>query len=341
MKALVKKEKGIGHLSLEEVDMPSYRDTEVLIKVKAVGICGSDLHILHDAVPYTPPVIIGHEFSGEIVAVGKKVQNFHVGERVVAENIKGGCGTCELCRTGHECICPNRDAKGINSDGGMADYVVCDESRLYHLPDNISFEEGAMMEPVTVCCHGVLEQCHISAGDTVLISGPGTIGLIAAMVAQANGATVILVGTGSDAERLELAKQLGINHTIQLDKEDLNAVIQEITKGNGVDAVIECSGSPQALSSALWHVKFRGTVTLLGLFGKNAEINPNVIVAKELQIKGSLSHTDHAWKHAIRLVKDGLVQLKPLITHTFTLDEWEEAFNVCGSQKGIKVLFKL
>lgn len=340
MKALVKTAKGAGNLALKEVEIPEYHKTEVLIQVKAVGLCGSDIHLKHDLIPYNAPIIIGHEFCGEIVAVGADVQSFQVGDRVVAENIKGGCGKCELCRSGHQCICQHRDAKGINSDGGMAEYVVCDEKQLYHLPDSISYEEGALMEPVTVCCHAVLEQNHVSAGDKVLVMGPGAIGLIAAMLAKANGAEVILCGTEKDKERLQVARQLEIPHVVQLGQDDLQAVVAQVTRGQGVDAVIECSGSVKALESALWLVKFRGCVTQVGLFGREASINMNLVVSKEIQIRGSLSHSNYAWNHAIQIVEKGLIDLKPLITHQFKLEDWEAAFQTFEAMQGIKILLR-
>lgn len=340
MKAILKTQKGVGNVILYEVPVPEFSEDEVLIKVHAVGLCGSDVHILHDLIPYNTPVIIGHEFCGEIVAIGDKVKNFAVGDKVIAENIVEGCGTCELCRSGHQCICPQRNAKGINSDGGMAEYVVCRENRLYHLPDHMSYEEGALMEPLTVCCHAVLEQNHISAGDVVLVTGPGSIGLIVATLVKASGAHVILVGIDADEERLKKAEELGISSSLQLGKDNVKEIVAKLTDGQGVDIAFECSGSGQALEMALYLLKFRGKLTQIGLYSKATTVNMNLIVSKEIQIIGALSHTNYAWKHAIRVMQEGLIDLKAMITHQYSLTEWEKAFKIFEEKKGIKIILK-
>lgn len=340
MKAVVKTQKGPGHVELKDVPIPEYGETEVLIKVKAVGICGSDVHILHDESPYNDPLILGHEFSGEIVEVGSQVKSFKIGDRVVAENIKHGCGVCELCHTGHQCICSGRDAKGTTSDGVMTEYVVIDEKNLFHLPEHISFEEAALLEPVTVCCHALFEQNDIKPGDVALVMGPGTIGIISALLAKISGAEVILAGTSQDKERLELAKKMGIPHTVQVDKENLKDVVDRLTDGQGVDVAIECSGAAKAIDDVLWRVKYRGKVTLIGVPAKEALIHFGIFVLKEIELKGTLSHTHYAWKHAIKVLSDGLLDVKPLITHEYPLDEWEKGFEAMDNKEGIKVLLK-
>lgn len=340
MKALVKTKRDVGCMELLDVPIPHCGADEVLIRIHAIGICGSDLHIVYNAVPYNPPVIIGHEFSGEIIEAGSQVTRFKAGDRVVAENVESGCGECEACRTGHHCVCSTRNAKGINSDGAMAEYIVCKERNVFHLPDSITYDQAALMEPLTVCCHGVFEQSTLSAGDIVLVSGPGTIGLLAALLAKIAGATVILTGLKADESRLSLAKELGVDHVILLEEEDLDARVADLTQGKGVDIVLECSGSAPALQSAVRLVKTRGTVTLFGLFGKEAAINWNYIVSKEIEVKGTLSHTYLAWNRAIRLLEKQFIPVEKLITHEFSLDKWEEAFKAVEAKDGIKVIFR-
>lgn len=339
MKALVKTKRDVGCMELLDVPIPHCGADEVLIRIHAIGICGSDLHIVYNAVPYNPPVIMGHEFSGEIIEAGSQVTRFKAGDRVVAENVESGCGECEACRTGHHCICSTRNAKGINSDGAMAEYIVCKERNVFHLPDSITYDQAALMEPLTVCCHGVFEQSKISAGDIVLVSGPGTIGLLAALLAKIAGATVILTGLKADESRLKLAEDLGIDYVVILENDDVDSLVSELTRDKGVDVVLECSGAAPALQNAVRLVKMRGTITLFGLFGKEAAINWNYVVTKELEVRGTLSHTYTAWQRAIQLLEKHMIPIEKLIMHEFSLANWEQAFKVVESKEGIKVIF--
>ena len=338
MKALVKLEKGFGKIEVCEVPEPLCGDGKVKIEVKAVGLCGSDIHIMHDALPYTPPVILGHEFCGMVAEVGTKVTNFKVGDRVVAENVSLSCGKCSMCQTGYYSICANRSAQGINRDGGFAKYVVCNENFVFKIPDNMSYEEGALAEPLTCCVHAVVEQSHVRAGDVVLVSGPGSIGILAAMVAKAEGGFVIVTGTEADGDRLKLCAELGIDRVVNIHKEDLNQIVGEITRGRGVDVVLECSGAEPAVNSGINVLRQRGRYTQLGLFAKNINVNFNLLTMKEIHLEGCLSHTRDAWLRGLELVRLGKINLKPLITHKYSISEWEKAFETFQSQKCTKIL---
>lgn len=338
MKAVVKFSKGYGNIEVREVADPVCGDDEVKIEVKATGVCGTDLHVMHDTFATTPPVIMGHEFCGSVVEVGSKVKRFRSGDRVVAENVIIGCGECEMCLTGHYAICPSRGAQGLNVDGGFAKYVVCKEKFVYKIPDNISYEEGAMAEPLTCCAHAVLDETKVGAGDIVLVTGPGAIGILCAQLAKSEGGFVIITGTNADEERLKIAKELGVDVTVNIQKEDIKKVVNELTGGRGVDVVIECSGVEAAVDQGLELVKKRGKYTQVGLFGKKINFDIEKVVWKELKFTGAISHTRDAWIRGLRLVEQGKVNLKPLVTNVYSILEWEKAFDDFEKKKGIKLV---
>lgn len=341
MKALMKTAHGPGNIELRDIPRPQCKDDEVLIQIKAVGLCGSDVHIEQDDIPYEAPVVLGHEFCGIIAEKGKNITVLEVGDRVVAENVDSGCGKCEMCLTGHHQICVMRKSQGIHMNGGFTEYVASKASNVYKIPDNISFEEAALMEPVTVCTHAVLEQTPVKPGDVVLITGPGCIGIIAAIIAKASGAKVILAGTRKDTKRLQVAASLGIDQVVDVETEDLFGIVFGATDGAGADVILECSGAASAVFPNLCMLKPRGLYNQIGVLGSDVNFNFNIILIKEATVKGSLSHSDFAWKRAIKMAASGQIDLKPLITHKFKLDDWKKAFQTFKDQEGIKVIFTM
>ncbi|NCB02638.1 MAG: sorbitol dehydrogenase, partial [Spirochaetia bacterium] len=295
MKALRKYEKGVKKFRLENVEIPEPKDHEVQVKIVWAGICGTDLHIYHDTYADAPPMTIGHEFSGIITKVGKDVKNFSVGDKVLAETNAEYCGECVLCKKGRFCLCDDRKATGQKIDGVFAEYANLRESNLYLLPENVPMFNAAMAEPLSCVVHAVMERSTILAGDTVLVSGPGPIGLMAVMVAKLYGAHVILSGTTMDASRLELGKELGADLTVDVMKEDLQKIVNEYTSKRGVDVVVECSGAAPAVNAGLKVLRKLGTFTQIGLFGGPASINLNDICYKEINYQGCLSKTDWSW----------------------------------------------
>ncbi|GAB4365658.1 MAG: zinc-binding dehydrogenase [Spirochaetales bacterium] len=340
MKALVKTARGLGNLEILDVPEPVCREDELKIEVAYCGVCGTDIHILKDEFPTHPPVIIGHEFSGTVVETGSRVRNFKVGDRVVAENVCSTCGDCHLCRTGHYAICMNRGAQGLDLDGAFAQFIVCGERNVYPVPPNVSLQEAALSEPLVCATHAVLDQTKVGAGDVVLVSGPGAMGLLAAQAAIAEGGTVLLSGTAADHERFEVAKRLGIQRTVNVEEENLEQVVMEITGGIGVDVVIECSGSQAAVATGISLLKKRGTFTQVGLFGKTVPVDLDAVVTKEIRIAGSMSHTWNAWKRGLSLVAEGKIRLSPLINAVHPLTDWERAFRDFEERKGIKILLE-
>jgi L-iditol 2-dehydrogenase len=340
MKGLFKTAPGAGNMEIRETETPKAGPGEVLIEVKAAGICGSDLHIYHWNIAYKmkPPMIVGHEFSGIVVECGEGVTGWEKGARVTAEPSAIICGECRYCRTGAYNMCAERRVLGYWVNGGFAEYVVVGAHRLHRLPDSITFDEGALTEPLACCVHGVHELTGIEVGDLVAVSGPGAIGLICAQLAKAEGAQVMVIGTSADRERLATAKTLGMDYCVNLEEQDPVKFAQELTGGDGADVVLECSGAEPAAAMGLEIARRQGKYTQIGLFGKPVTLNFERIAYKELVVTGSLGQRWTAWKRAIRIMAQGRVNLKAVTSDKFPLSQWKAAFDKFEAKQGLKIL---
>ncbi len=341
MEGLVKTGKGTGFIELKEVPIPSIKANEVLIKVKAAGICGTDIHILHDSFPYYPPVILGHEFAGEIVEVGKEVQGWRKGDRVVAEPHSRTCGVCDLCRAGYSQICPDKRSPGWGMDGAFANYVTMPFSLLHRIPEKINYESAAVAEPLAIVLHEVAERGKIHAGDKVVVFGAGPIGLLSAKVALLSGASqVILVGTDRDVDyRFKIAQQIPVDYIINGSKEDVVAKIEENTKGKLVDVAIEASGSPKAIAQTVQVIKHLGRIIGVGLPGNRmVEFPWQIAMAKVAEIYFNMSSSHSSWNRAMNLMESGKIDPGFVVSHKFTLKEWKQAFEYAEKGIGAKIL---
>ena len=339
MKALVKYAAGPGNMEIRDVPIPEPGPGEARIKIVEAGICGSDLHIFHSdiAIPVRPPVVTGHEFSGVVDAVGEGADWLEPGARVVSETAYSYCGACALCRAGRYNLCPERRTLGYWYDGVFADYTVVPASRVHLIPDSVSFTSAAMTEPLACVVHAFECLGGLSPFDVALVTGPGAIGLMAAQVAKAYGATVVLSGADADGERLALARSFGIDRTVNIGAEDLGAVLDGMTGGAGPDAVIECSGSVGAINQALRLVQKGGRFVQIGLPGKPVQFDLEAIAYREIRFTGSLGSLRTSWLAAIELQKSGKIRLEPLVTHKYPITEWREAFEVFENKAGCKV----
>ncbi|MDC7225146.1 MAG: zinc-binding dehydrogenase [Spirochaetales bacterium] len=340
MKALRKYEKGIAKFRVEEVDIPKPGKGEVLVEVQFAGICGTDMHIYHDTYNDAPPMTIGHEFSGVVVEVGIGVSDYKKGDKVVSETNVEYCGSCYLCKSGRFCLCNNRKALGQQVDGVFAKFAVIPARELFKLPENVSMVGAALSEPLSCVVHAVMQRSNIQAGDNVIVSGPGPIGLMAVMIAKMSGAHVLLTGTTIDAERLKLGVELGADSVVDVMKQDLQEVVQEYTDGKGVDVVLECSGVGVAVRSGIAALKKTGIFTQIGLFGKDAILDLNAFCFKEINFYGCLSKTDWSWRKTMQLLATGDIPLDKLVSHKFKLEEWKKAFEISENKTGMKIVFE-
>jgi len=342
MLALYKTAKGPGNMELRKAIVPRPKPNEVLLEIKAAGICGTDIHIRHDKFQYWPPVIMGHEFSGVIVEAGGEVTNFRVGNRVVGEPHTRACGKCELCRTGNIQLCSAKRSPGWGIDGAFARYLVMPDHLLHRIPDSMTFNEAALVEPAANVVQDVLERAQIFANDCVVIFGPGPIGLLALMAARSAGAgKVVMVGTSSDlAMRLPVARDLGVDEVVLADQKDPVEEIMRITDGRGADLVIEASGAPSAIAASVGAVRRMGRITQIGLTGRN-EINFPWDKAswKVCNIYFNLSTGYTCWDRTIGLIASKRFNVNKLISNVVPLEEWEPMFDAAEKLLTLKVIF--
>jgi L-iditol 2-dehydrogenase len=338
MQAIVKTARGEGQVALREVPVPQPGPGQVLLAVRAAGICGTDLHIFHDEYATQPPVVLGHELAGEVAATGDGVTAVAPGDRVTTETYFHLCGQCRFCRGGQPNLCPERRSIGSGVNGGFAPYVVVPGWNLHRLPEGLSFQEAALTEPLACVVHGALELPKVTAGDVAVIAGPGAIGLLTLQAVRAAGAAVVVLGTPADRRRLALAKELGALRTIDVAVEDPAPIIREVTGGWGADIVLECSGAGAAALDLLTHVRRGGQYAQIGLFGKPVAWDLDQVCMKELRVTGSNASVPSAWRTALRLLANGSVRTAPLISDVYPLAEWSDAFQRFERREGIKLL---
>jgi L-iditol 2-dehydrogenase len=341
MKAVVKYGKGKGLVEVRDVPEPKPKDDEVLIEVKAVSVCGSDLHIFHDSHPYWPPVVLGHEFAGVIVETGKAVTDWKIGDRIVSETRTGACGACYTCRSGFPQLCEHKRAYGIGINGAYAKYVAGPAALLHRLPEEIPFEVGALIEPVAICVTAILERCRLQAGDAVVVTGPGPIGLISLAICKAAGTRLAgIVGRDADAGvRFDKALELGADFVVSTDKADPVRKVLEATDGVGADLLIETSGSAKAIQQAFDMVRRLGGICAIGVSGKpEVPIPYDRGIFKALRYDFCFSSSWTAWERAIGMIASGSLQAEKLITHRLPLEDWEEAFQLLQDLKAAKVI---
>ena len=338
MQAVMKVAPGVGNVELREIAEPLPPPGHVVIQVRAAGICGTDLHIYHDEFRTRPPVVIGHEVAGTVAALGSGVEHTTVGERVTTETYFSTCGECRFCRAGQPNLCPERKSIGSAVNGGFTRYVVVPERNLHRLPENVDYQAGALTEPLACVVHGALELPRLLPGDIAVVAGPGAIGLLTLQAVKAAGAHVILLGTEQDQHRLALAQQLGADHVVNVQREDPAKLVADLTDGVGADIVYECSGAGPAAQQLLTLVRRAGQYAQIGLFGKPVAWDLDQICYKELTVTGSNASVPSAWGRALRLLAEGKVQTRPLISHTFPLSGWRQAFDLFEQRRGVKMV---
>ena len=309
----------------------------MVIGVKAAGICGTDMHIYKDEFKSCPPVVLGHEIAGEIVEVGKGVENIQTGTRVTTETYFSTCGACRYCRNGQVNLCLKRRSIGSAMNGGFTNYVVVPAKNIHPLPIHLSHNAGALTEPLACVVHGVLSTPTVVPGDLAVIAGPGAIGLLTLQVVKAAGAKVIMLGTRADVGRLELSRTLGADYALSAEDHDLEDLVRELSD-LGADVVYECSGAGLAAAQLLALVRRKGRYVQIGLFGKSIAFDLDQLCYKELVISGSNATIPSAWPKALQLLESGAVNTEVLISNIYSVTDWQEAFDSFEAKKGIKLM---
>jgi 2-desacetyl-2-hydroxyethyl bacteriochlorophyllide A dehydrogenase len=315
---------GPHDLAVKEVPEPHPSKGEVLIKTKAVGICGTDLEIYDGRFKWSePPLIIGHEGGGVIEAVGADVSKLKKGDRVIVECLLH-CGECEYCRGGRYGLCDNGGVLGmIGAQGEYAEYFLAPEENCYLLPEKITWPEAALIDTLAGPIHG-FNQIHIASDSTVAVFGPGPAGLFFCKLAKLRGASrVYLIGTRD--ERLAMGREYGADLCLHVRRDSVEERIRQETSGRGVDIAVEVAGSEKALSEGLRVLKKGGVLLIYGVFGGGpVPVDVQLIQQFEFSVFGSCGLDYSA---SIKLIESGQVAVKDLVSHTFTLHELVEAFS--------------
>ena len=342
MKALVKDKSERG-AHIREVETPAIGDNDLLVSVKAAAICGTDIHIYQwnefASSRIQIPLVFGHEYAGEVAQVGKNVRNFKEGDRVAAET-HVPCGHCYQCTTGLQHICQEMKILGVHVDGAFADYTILPEVCAWKLDPSISYKIGAIMEPFGIGVHALSKTQP--AGKKVAVFGSGPIGIYAQVVAKMSGAESV-IAVDIKTERLELAGKMGADVTINASEKDVVQEINGITNGMGVDIAVELSGSPVAVKNAGKVLRRGGDLVFVGLFSGPVELDiTNDIIYKEANVYGITGRIMwDTWWSAQSMLLSGKLNLDPVVTHEFGLENFDTALELAESGKAGKIVFNI
>ncbi len=324
-------------VEMVELAMPLPEPDEVLIRSRAVGLGESDANLYHGTRSenfYRYPIVPGHAWSGEVVVVGERVQNVEPGSKAVVESLVF-CGMCRNCRSGETNSCERGyDELGFTRSGGLAEYVTVPERLVHVLPHMASFEEGALLVYAATVAHA-FQQARLLPGDTVAVVGDDVANLLAVQVAHLFSPTVIVM-VGFREGRLELGRSFGATHTVNISREDPQALVRSLSSGRGADISFEGTGQAQAAVEAMLLARRGGTVLLEGAISSNSllSVESDIFVRNQLRVLGILGANSAAWSYAVHLYQSGLLKLSPLISHHFVLSEYQDAFDTLIGRQG-------
>ena len=322
----------IGHISIIDAPKPQADKDSAVVKVKAVGVCATDVHMICGNVTLAkPPHILGHEIAGVIEEIGENSRGFKKGDRIVVDTIVS-CGHCLACKSGRRELCPERQEIGyVPYNGGYAEYVKVPTQCLVHLPDSIPFKEAAILESVA-CPFGAILRIGIRLGSTVLVQGAGPAGIAFTQSAKISGAKKVIV-SARGAQRLEFAKKFGADFVIDAANEDVVKRVNELTAGEGCDYVIDAAGSVQSINTSFDTAKVGGDILFYGIPSADAKIEfPFMkMMLKQLRLHGVLEYCQ-GWDVLVGLVESGKMNIHDMVTHTFRLDELSKAVDLYNSK---------
>lgn len=334
-------------IEYSEIPMPVLQDDEVMAQIAYAGFCATDIELLTGEMIHikngltTYPIIPGHEWSGTIVEVGSAVRDFRVGDRITSD-VSLGCGKCDFCRRGRYNLCPNREVVGSyrNRQGVFAQYVAVPERHVYKIPDGLSMEEAALAEPAATAAYAVTK-ARIPAGAQVLVIGDGPIGQLAAQLANIEGASRVIMA-GSWDEKLAIARECGIQETINYHREDVVERARALTGGEGPDIILETSGSNAALDMAVRALRPTGRIVAVSWYnGAAVDVAMNTVIVKDAELIGSLANPN-SFAPVLSYMAAGKLKVKPLITHVKPMEELKDVVDMIRAKKEmrIKVLLK-
>ncbi|MET0772584.1 MAG: alcohol dehydrogenase catalytic domain-containing protein [Candidatus Limnocylindrales bacterium] len=334
MIGLVKVAHGDPRLELRDVPLREPSEHEVVLRVAYAGVCGTDLHIRDDHFPSYPPVVLGHEFTGTVVGLGGSVDDRWLGARVVCEPHAHACHVCHLCRRGHPEICADKRSPGWGIDGGFASHVVVPAWLLHRVPDALPDEVAVFAEPMAVTLTA-LRRGRLAAGDTVLVIGPGPVGLLAALAARAAGAADVVVAARTDGPRSETARRLGFATTHSA---DAAAYLSQRTEGRGADLVLEGTGTAAGVDAAFAAVRRRGRIAAVGLSGSpSIDVRWDFATTRDVDLSFAMSSHYEAWDPALSILERVASEVATLST-VYPLTDWSAAFAAVEQRAVIKAV---
>ena len=313
-----------GEIIFKEVPIPGINKDQVLVKIMNIGICGSDIHVYHGEHPFTHyPVTQGHEVSGEILRVGKNITEFHVGQKVTIEP-QVYCGKCYPCRHGKYNLCEELKVMGFQTTGTASEYFPVDASKITPIPDEMSYEEGAMIEPLAVAVHGVKQMGDVK-GMNIAVLGAGPIGNLVAQAAKGMGAAKVMITDISDF-RLMKAKECGIDVCVNTKDTNFGEAMIDAFGSDKADVIYDCAGNNITMGQAIKYARKGSTIVLVAVFAGMAEIDLAIANDHELDIKSTMMYRHDDYVDAIGLVNKNKVRLRPLISKTFAFREYLRAY---------------
>jgi L-iditol 2-dehydrogenase len=331
-----------GKIEIVEAPKPKIeRDDQVMLRMKRIGVCGSDIHVYHGSHPYTKyPIVQGHEVSGVVEEVGSRVRHLKPGDKAtIMPQIV--CGECYYCKRGMYHICESLKVRGFQANGAAQDHYVMEADMVLRLPDEMSLDAGAMIEPVSVAVHAVKRLESVDGGK-ILVLGAGTIGNLTAQVTKALGAASVMITDISDY-KLEKARACGVDCVVNTAREDLGAALARQFGPERADAVFECVGSQTTIDQAIQFARKASTIVLVGVYGKKPTVDLSLAGDRELRLLGSLMYRRPDFETAIHLISEGKLKLEPMITHRFAFPDFLKAYETIEEAKGnsLKVMIEL
>lgn len=330
-----------GAIEFHDVPKPQLKPGEVLIEVKRIGVCGSDIHVYHGLHPYTSyPVVQGHEVAGVVAGVGEGVTGFAPGDPVVFMP-QVTCGECYPCRHGMYHICDNLKVMGFQTGGAAQEYFPVPAEMVLKLPVTVPMDQAAMVEPISVAVHA-LSRAGSVEGKKIVVLGAGTIGSLVAQVARASGAADVLVCDISPY-KIQKARECGFDHVINLKEADLGQAILQYFGPDKADLILECVGVQDTITQAVANARKGSTIIVVGVFGKKPVVDLGLVQDRELSLVGTLMYQKQDYERAIELAATGKLRLSPMITHRFAFRDYLDAYHTIEAAKGesMKVMIEV
>ena len=330
-----------GSIVFREIPMPvPLKPNEILLRIKKIGVCGSDIHVFHGKHPFVTqyPVIQGHEYSGEVAEVGSAVTLVKAGMKATARP-QVVCGHCAPCLRGQYNVCQNLTVQGFVANGSAQEYFVVTEDRIVAVPDKVSYEQAALIEPAAVGAHSTIRAGSL-IGKNVVVAGAGTIGNLIAQFAINRGAKKVLLTTAKSDFRLGIAKECGIKETANLSKESFPDAVKRVFGEEGFQVGFEAAGAQGAVTDLIAGVENGGTVIIVGVFEENPVVNMGFLGEHELNVLGSMMYRQEDYEEAVQFIADEKLITSPLITSRFPFNEYLEAYHFIEKQgdKSLKVM---